>query len=262
MKALGIIVLSLALLGFEVPAIAAEPQQSSRSAGKLKLDQGIDLSEVLKQREPVIKARPIQSENYAASGAEQDFAGIANRHDQLFEIYDADVDLISDLDGDGYHHALNVYFDVDVSNDSATVYAKLYLSREGGPWSQYFTTDLFSIHVDDYSDAYEVETELLEGYEPGYYAVLVEIYSLDHAYMVTSEVLDYYYLGRDLMIEDRDWDEPHGELFGEVHVSHGAGSITSLLVFFLIIQVVIAASGALALSPCKISDNYKKNRLS
>ncbi len=255
MKALGIILLSLALLGFDVPGFAAEPQQSSRSAGKLKLDQGIDLSQALKQREPVIKARPTEAENYAASGAEQDFAGIANRHDQLFEIYDADVELISDLDGDGYHHAINVYFDVDVSNDSATVYAKLYLSREGGPWGQYFTTDLFSIHVDDSSDAYEVETELLEGYEPGYYAVLVEIYSLDHAYMVTSEVLDYYYLGRDLMIEGRDWDEPYDH-----HYSHGAGSITLLLAFFLIIQVVIAARGALALSPCKISDNYKKNR--
>jgi len=261
MKTLGIILLALALLGFDLPAVAAEPQQSSRSAGKLKLDQDTDLSQVLQQLEPVIKARPTQPENYGASGAEQDFAGIANRHDQLFEIYDADVDLISDLDGDGYHHAINVYFDVDVSNESATVYAKLYLSREGGPWSQYFTTDLFSIHVDDFSDAYEVETELLEGYEPGYYAVLVEIYSLDHAYMVTSEVLDYYYLGRDLMIEDRSWDEPHGEFFGEVHVSHGAGSIALLLVFFLIIQVVIAARGALALSPCKNSENNNKNRL-
>ena len=101
------------------------------------------------------------------------------------------MQLISDLDGDGYHHAINVYFDVDVSVDSASVYAKLYLSREGEPWSQYFTTDLFSIHIDDVSDAYEVETELLEGYDLGYYDVLVEIYSMDHAFMVTSEVLDY-----------------------------------------------------------------------
>jgi hypothetical protein len=262
MKTLGIILLSLALLGFDLPAFAAEPQQSSRSAGKLRLDQETDLSQVLQQREPVIKARPTEPENYAASGAGQDLAGIANRHDQLFEIYDADVDLISDIDGDGYHHAINVYFDVDVSYDSATVYAKLYLSREGEPWSQYYTTDLFSIHIDDVTDAYEVETELLEGYPPGYYDILIEIYSLDHAYMVTSEVLDYYYLGRDIMIEDRSWDDPYEDYYYEEYHSHGAGSITSLLAFFLIIQVVIAARGALALSPCKKSENNKKNKLS
>jgi hypothetical protein len=261
MKTLGIILLSLALLGFDLPAFAAESQQSSRSAGKLKLDQETDLSQVLQQREPVIKARPTEPENYAASGGGQDLAGIANRHDQLFEIYDADVDLISDIDGDGYHHAVNVYFDVDVSYDSATVYAKLYLSRGGEPWSQYYTTDLFSIHIDDVTDAYEVETELLEGYPPGYYDILIEIYSLDHAYMVTSEVLDYYYLGRDIMIEDRSWDDPYEEYYYEEYHSHGAGSITTLLAFFLIIQVVIAARGALALSPCNKSENNKKNRL-
>jgi hypothetical protein len=261
MKTFALVILSLVLMGYDLPAVAAESQQSSRSAGKLKLDQDTDLSQLLKQIEPVVRARPVQSEDYASTAANQNLAGVANRHDQLFEIFDADVQLISDLDGDGYHHAINVYFDVDVSVDSASVYAKLYLSREGEPWSQYFTTDLFSIHIDDVSDAYEVETELLEGYDPGYYDVLVEIYSMDHAFMVTSEVLDYNYLGKDLMIEDRDWDEPHDSFHGEVHVSHGAGSITSLLVFFLIIQVMIAARGALALSPCKISDNNKNKKL-
>jgi len=261
MKTIGILILSLALLGYDLPAVAAEQQQVSRSAGKLKLDQDTDLSQLLKMREPVTKTRPSEPENYAASVTKQNLDGIANRHDQLFEIYDADVDLIADMDGDGYHHAINVYFDVDVSYDGATVYAKLYLSREGEPWSQYYTTDLFSIHVDDDSDAYEVETELLEGYAPGYYDILIEIYSLDHAYMVTSEVLDYYYLGRDVMIEDRTWDEPYEDYYYEDYHSHGGGSITSLLAFFLIIQVVIAARGALALSPCKNSENKKKNKL-
>ena len=258
MKTLGIILVVMAMFGLTPTVYAAETQQSSRSAGKLKLDQSIDLTQALRQQEPVVRARSAESENYAAYVAAQDLAGVANRHDQLFEIYEADVNTISDLDGDGYHHAINVYFDVDVSQDAATVYAKLYLSREGGPWTQYYTTDLFAIHGDDYADAYEVETELLEGYEPGYYSVLVEIYSLDHAFMVASQVLDYTYLGRDLLIEDRYWDEPYYE---DDH-SHGAGGMASLLAFFLIIQVVIAARGALALPPCNKSDNNNKNRLS
>jgi hypothetical protein len=260
MKTLGIIFVSLALLGFGPSAFAAEVQ-SSRSAGKFKLDQDTDLSQALVMREPVTRSWSGQAENYAALDVSQNRDGIANRHDQLFDIYEADVALISDIDGDGYHHAISVFFDVDVSYDSATVYAKLYLSREGGPWSQYYTTDLFVIHGDDDADAYEVETELLEGYAPGYYDVLVEIYSLDHAYMVASEVLDYYYLGKDLRIEDRSWDEPYEEFYSEVYVSHGGGSMATLLLFFLIIQVVIAARGALALSPCKKSEKYNKKRL-
>lgn len=253
MKVLALILMLLP--GLDIPAFATGEVQSSRSAGKLKLVKDTDLSRLLQQHAPVVRAKPTEAENYAASAVAQQFDGIANRHDQVFEIYDANVQTISDLDGDGYHHAINVYFDVDVSYDSATVYAKLYLSREGEPWSQYFTTDLFSIHLDDDGDAYEVETELLEGYAPGYYAVLVEIYSIDHAYMVTSEVLDYHYLGRDIMIEDRYQDEPYEEDY-----SHGGGSMTSLLAFFLIIQVVIAARGSLALSPCSKSDNKKKKR--
>ena len=262
MKTLGVILLAIAMLGLNLNAGAAETQPSSRSAGKLKLDQSVDLRQLLRQQEPLVNARSAVSENYAASDDELRLAGIANRHDQLFEIYDADVNLISDFDGDGYHHAINVSFDVDVSADTATVYAKLYLSREGGPWVQYYTTELFSIDGDDFADAYEVETELLEGYEPGYYEVLVEIYSLDHAFMVTSEVLDYTYLGRSLLIEDRSWDEAYEEHYYEDDDSHGGGSIASLLAFFLIIQVVIAARGALALPPCKKSDNNNKNRLS
>jgi len=254
MKITAITLLVFSLLTLGAPASAEEVLQSSRSAGKLKQDQGTDLRALLQQREVVIKAKPVQPENYAASGDDQYLAGIANRHDQLFEIYDADVGLVSDLDGDGYHHALNVYFDVDVSIDAATVYAKLYLSREGEPWSQYFTTDLFVI-VDQFSnDAYEVETELVDGYPPGYYSILIEIYSLDHAHMVASEVLDYHYLGRDVPLEDLGWDEPFEAAHDELRVSVGAGSFTSILIFFLFIQVVIAARGALALTPLKKSD--------
>ena len=255
MKTVAIILMTAVLLGAEPSALAADERLVSRSAGKLQQDQSIDLTARLESSEPVIRAKPTQAENYAQSPTAEAHAGIANRHDQLFEIYAADVSLISDLDDDGYHHALKVVFDVDVSHDGATVYAKLYLSREGEPWSQYFTTDLFYIHGDDVADTYEVETELLEGYPPGYYAVLVEIYSLDHAYLVASEVLDYHYLGRDLTIEDLSWDERGTVSYddshsGEHHSSH-AGSIGWLLAFFLIVQVVIAARGALALTPCK-----------
>ena len=273
MNRFALALLSSLLLGASVTAYAGETLQTSRSAGKLQRDQATDLSQTLKQSAPVSRAATGEAENYSAGPSQQSLAGVANRYDQVFEIVAGDVGLISDLDGDGFHHALKVSFDVDVSYDSATVYAKLYLSREGEPWSQYFTSDLFAIHQDDYSDAYEVETELIEGYPPGYYAVLVEIYSFDHAYMVASAIFDYHSLGRDLMIEDLAGDEPYVEeryeefsteyYEEEVYHSSGGGSFGPLLIFYLLTRFVIAARGSLAafpLSPRNDGDynNYKK----
>ncbi len=230
---------------------AADALQSSRSAGKLATDTSVDLAQELKLREPLSRVAPTVSEDYVSAGKGATLDGVANRHDQLFEIYSAEVQLVADLDLDGYHHAFNVSFDVDVSYDDATVYAKLYLSREGGPWSQYFTTDLFVIHGVDAADTYQVQTELLDGYPPGYYDVLIEIYSLDHAYLVTSLVLDHHYLGRDLALEDYGWDEPYDEFYTEVGVSVGGGDFGALALFLLLIQVAIAARGVLASTPCK-----------
>ncbi len=263
MKSPAILVAGLLLLGPITTVLAGDLQLSSRSAGKLHQDQGIDLTARLAAQDPIVREKSSSDESYDSSAVAQRFAGVANRHDQLFEIYQADVQLLGDLDGDGYHHRLAVIFDVDVSYDDATVYAKIYLSREGEPWSQVFTTDLFQIYGDEVADTYEVETELLEGYPPGYYAVLVEIYSLDHAYMVASEVLDHHYLGRDVLLEDLYWDEPQVAAHGGVSVEyyehgHGGGSMVALVLFFLAVQLVIAARGALASNPLKKSENYKK----
>ena len=248
MKSWAILLILLSAVLVEAPARAGDALQSSRSAGKLKLDQSVDLAAELEALEPIVRAAARAAEDYASSPGRRQLDGIANRHDQLFEIFSADAWLLADIDGDGFHHAINLSFDVDVNHDDAVVYAKLYLSREGEPWSQYFTTDLFHIHGDSAADVYEVETELLEGYYPGYYAVLIEIYSLDHAYMVTSAVLDYHTVGRDLMLEDLDRDTVYVE---EYH----AGSIGVLLLFLLFVQVVIAARRAPALSPCNKRQN-------
>lgn len=263
MKTGAILVAGLLLFSAAAAVPADDSRLSSRSAGKLHHDQSIDLTSRLAGQAPIVREKSVADENYDSSAIAQRFAGVANRHDQLFEIYQADVQLLADRDGDGYFQSLAVIFDVDVSYDDATVYAKIYLSREGEPWSQVFTTDLFHIYGDEVADTYEIETELLEGYAPGHYAVLVEIYSLDHAFMVASEVLDQYYLGRSILLEDLYWDDPHVAAHGKVDVEyyvhgHGGGSMAALVLFFLIIQVVIAARGALALSPLKKSENYKK----
>ena len=218
---------------------------TSRSLGKQARDASVDLLEALKLssvNENIVVQTPPSRSN-------QTPGNIANRHDQHFSIYDFDVELLSDIDGDGFHHALNVIFDVDVDYDGATLYAKLYLSREGGPWIQYNTTNLFHIFENDIEDEYEVTTELIDGYPTGYYAVLVEIYSLNHVDVVASVILDHHNLGRDIMLEDLNRDDV--VVYEEVEVvTHGSGSFSSIL-WLLLVQVVIAARGALTFSPRK-----------
>jgi hypothetical protein len=84
-----------------------------------------------------------------------------------------------DDDDDGYYHRLKVVFDADTSGDEVWVYARLYLSLEGGPWNHYYTTDLFPVEGDTRDDEYEVVTRLLDGYPTGYYDVLIELYDGD-----------------------------------------------------------------------------------
>ena len=224
----------------------SEVVQTSRSVGKQVKDNSINLLEAVKSKD-IVSGKPLEEKTLESTDQQ---TAIANRYDQFFSIYGADVALLSDIDGDGFHHALNVIFDVDVDHDVATLYAKLYLSREGGRWIQYATTDLFSIFENDAGDAYEVTTELLEGYPSGYYAVLVEIYSLNHTDMVASEIVDHNYLGKDIMLEDYNRDEVIYYEEEIVVTSHGAGSF-SLFFWLLLVQVVIAARGALTLSPRK-----------
>ena len=243
---LGIRLVIIGLLcGFSLSVQAQEDTLVSRSAGKLVEDDSIELTTEVRKRDLVITQLPDrdQTRDTTSTQFRDGQTGNANRNDQYFLIYDANVFLLSDLDGDGYHHALNLTFDIDVSYESATVYAKLYLSRDGGPWLQYYTTDWFNIHGDSYSDAYEVTTELLKGYPPGYYDILIEVFSLNHADMVASQVVDSYYLGKDIMLEDLSHDEIY--YYEEDSFSHGGGSF-SLFWLLLIVQVVIAVRSAIA----------------
>jgi hypothetical protein len=244
----------IGLLGFiSVSTYAQEEMLVSRSAGKMLQDDSIDLTLAASQGPPVFSPTPDASQTRDVNSPEglRQQTGIANRYDQYFSIYDADVQLIADLDGDGYHHALNVYFDVDAGYGHATVYVKLYLSQNGGPWSHYYTTDLFEIYADDYSDAYEVSTELVEGYSPDYYDILIEVFSLDHADMVTSLILDLYYLDKYVLLEDLGWDQRDEYYYEEESFYYGGGGSFSLLYLLLILQVVIAARGASTKAPEK-----------
>jgi hypothetical protein len=128
-----------------------------------------------------------------------------------FGIYDASSKLFEDFDYDGYYQTFSVSFDADVyaqySGLRALVFADLYLSRDGGPWELYFTTDAFSIIDDSSEDEFEVLTTLDVGYKTGHYDVLVDLYEVGYSDIVatiSSEDIEYLYA---LPLESADRDE-------------------------------------------------------
>ncbi|MES9837674.1 MAG: choice-of-anchor H family protein [Candidatus Thiodiazotropha sp.] len=153
--------------------------------------------------------------------AQRSFA--AHAPGRLLSIFDAHSVISRDDDDDGFYHRLKVVFDADTSEEEVWVYARLYLSLEGGPWNQYYTTDLFPIAGDASDDEYEVVTRLLDGYPTGYYDVLIELYDADFDLL---EVNYGPYEDSDLAVlplEDSYRDEYH----------HGGGGAVGLFTLLL-----------------------------
>lgn len=95
---------------------------------------------------------------------------------QDFWIYDANTAIAGDLDGDGFYTRLELDLDADTVFESAWVYAVLYLSLEGGAWTEYGVTDVFDIYGASGGDEYYFDADLVSGFPTGYYDVLIELY--------------------------------------------------------------------------------------
>jgi hypothetical protein len=127
-----------------------------------------------------------------------------------FWIYDASVELFSDLDRDGYYSALKLNFDADTIYNIADVYAVLYLSYELGPWNEYASTDDFTIFGASGDDEYFVETDLITGYLTGEYDILIELFDAYDGTFVASFGPDESSNLAYLPLEDANRDTPSG----------------------------------------------------
>jgi hypothetical protein len=148
------------------------------SAGLEKGEVELDQADVDENRALVV------SGDRVTAPAQRSYA--AHEPGRLLSIFDARTVISRDDDDDGYYHRLKVIFDADTSGSEVWVYARLYLSLEGGPWNHYFTTDPFPITGDATDDEYEVVTRLLDGYPTGYYDVLIELYDADFDTLETN----------------------------------------------------------------------------
>lgn len=154
-----------------------------------------------------------------------------------FYIYDAYSRLFVDNDFDGFYQTFSVTFDADVSgayiNETANVFAELYLSRNGGPWEHYYTTDIFTIFGDATDDDYEVLTTLESGYTTDHYDVLIDLYEVgygDIVATVSSNDFDSLYA---LPLESRYWDEEYIEIETEHGGTMSQWGILALLILGL-----------------------------
>ena len=148
-----------------------------------------------------------------------------------FAIYGAASFLLDDIDGDSFHQTFSVTFDADIfsytSNQLGEVYALLYLSKNGGPWTHYYTTDSFIIDGDTDLDEYEVVTTFLSGYPTDYYDVLIDLYEVGYSDVVASYSSNDDNALYALPLESADYDEPYIEV---VEVHGGSMYVITLLI--------------------------------
>jgi hypothetical protein len=139
-----------------------------------------------------------------------------------FWFYSADVELFGDNDRDGYFAGIDLLFDADTVYSRAEVYAIVYLSLEGGPWTEYAATDDFIINGTSGTDEYVIVTDLVSGYPSGSYDILIELFdTFDNSFVAdigpenTSELAF-------LPLEDANRDAP-GVSPQPTVINHGGG---------------------------------------
>ena len=158
-------------------------------------------------------------------------------------LFDASTELISDFNDDGFYHRFSVTIDADTIYETSYVYAELYLSYEGGPWNHYASSDAYHIHGDSELDIFTIETELADGFPPGYYDVRVELYDAD-----SDELLLSYGPYDDtslsaLPLEDSYYDDLYRDVSYPVETEvivagHGHGSMSWWLLMAPLILVI------------------------
>lgn len=250
MKQFKPLIIFLYLLSLSTVVNAADVSSLTRSAGKLVADisQNLDTQLSTQPVDQSSQSKQRNSQDSSLSTSKQSYKTANHAIAVEFEIYDAWIELSGDIDNDGYYQRIKTTFDADVNTPLETVYASLYLSYEGGPWHQVANSELYEISYDSIDDSYEIVTELIDGYPPGYYDVLIELHSLYYEGVVASRILTQDLAGYPITLEDQQQDDfyldpvyQESELYldtGHVHV----GSFSSIGLLLLVCLWVIKLS--------------------
>jgi hypothetical protein len=174
----------------------------------------------------------------SAAMAMQSSGAVAQSVNVDFWFYSADVELFNDHDRDGYFHGIDLWFDADTYYAFADVYAVVYLSKDGGPWNEYAVTDDFTLFGSSSEDDYVIVTELVAGYPPGSYDILIELFDAwDDSFLAWFGPEDTSELAF-LPLEDAGRDV--ADTTDVIVVNRGGGGSTGL-VFILLLSLASAA---------------------
>jgi hypothetical protein len=213
--------LSLALLCYAGSALASPAEKVTESTHYSS--GGRD------QREPVKVSRdtqpPTSVDKRSPLSQSKATAAMAQSLNNDFWFFSADIILFADEDFDGFYSGIDLLFDVDTIYSSADVYAVAYLSFEGGPWEEYVVTDTFRIFGASSGDDYSVVTDLVSGYPPGSYDLLIELFdAFNDEFLAFIGPEDTSELSL-LFLEDIAFDTPVGNTTVVINEQGGGGSI-------------------------------------
>lgn len=97
-------------------------------------------------------------------------------HNHGLWFFDVLINLTNDHDYDGHYSSFTVSIDLEGSFSPRLVYAVLYISHNGGAWTEYAVTNNFNVTGSGIADTIEIETTLESGYTSGYYDHYIEIF--------------------------------------------------------------------------------------
>lgn len=150
----------------------------------------------------------------------------------------AEVELLYDDDRDGFYHHFEVSFDVTSDMPDVPLYARLFLSFEGGAWNFLYRTSDFFLTGDPDEDRRIIETVLDGGYPAGYYDAKIELFDADtNEFLLDLRSTDERDL-RAIPLEDVERDDygynDNLYFYGHGGGSTGIGALLMLLGFVLL----------------------------
>lgn len=122
------------------------------------------------------RAAPEGPQSRGAPARTKSAPGAPAKHCCAFRVYDAHTRLYDDRDHDGYYSYLQLDFDVDTDFEVADIYADIWLIDSYGDETLLFATEVFTIYGHSGIDDYRVEAELVAGFDPDLYDVLIEVF--------------------------------------------------------------------------------------
>ncbi|MDJ0710349.1 MAG: choice-of-anchor H family protein [Woeseiaceae bacterium] len=226
--------LCLLLLAGIATANTDEPRQSVTSQGQGITRGSVDAAAASYKEHAPLRTEGSRDRKNLRSVQQKVGSAVAQAGDPNFWFYEADVNLFSDFDNDGYFFGIDLMFDADTTYAVADVFAVVYLSYELGPWNEYAETEDFTIYGASGGDNYIIETELVSGYPTGNYDILIELFdAYDGTFLASIGPDDTSELAI-LPLEDSVSDAPAGTTTQVVVNSGGGGAVGFFLLFALL----------------------------